>query len=55
MSDKPTKCDNCGHEWNYSGKYSSRTTCPDCQRKTTIGVSDEQELENDELAEELEA
>lgn len=34
-------CDHCGYRWEYTGNMQSKTTCPDCQNKTTI--SDEQE------------
>lgn len=42
---QPTECDNCGYQWDYGGKYNSQTTCPDCQRKTSIGFSADQEQE----------
>jgi predicted Zn-ribbon and HTH transcriptional regulator len=30
------KCQKCGFEWDYTGKYKTKATCPDCQRKTPI-------------------
>lgn len=34
-----TECDNCDYEWNYTGKLEN-TTCPNCNRKTTVGAAD---------------
>lgn len=35
------KCQKCSFEWNYTGKYKVKTTCPDCQLKTLIVLVDE--------------
>lgn len=40
-----TKCDNCGYEWPYGGKFSHNTTCPDCQQKTSIGTNSDETTE----------
>lgn len=30
------KCENCGKEWDYSGKNKVYTTCPDCRKLVRI-------------------
>ena len=39
-------CDSCGFTWNYKGKYSSTTRCPNCNHRVKIK---KQELEEEEL------
>jgi len=39
-------CDSCGFTWNYKGKYSSTTRCPNCNRRVKIK---KQGLEEEEL------
>jgi predicted Zn-ribbon and HTH transcriptional regulator len=31
-----TRCDNCGYEWDYTGRL-QKATCPSCQSKTDVG------------------
>ena len=39
-------CDSCGFTWNYKGKYSSTTRCPNCNHRVKIK---KQESEEEEL------
>ena len=54
-----TNCKHCKYSWNYKGRYTKLTTCPNCQLKTPIHRTAEElqlieqikELEEEEMKE----